>query len=240
MKISFFSIFFFSFLLVSQKLFATALICEDLSAGSSTLKIKSNLILYGDLSSQEAQHWKQLIKRSIDQYWNQIPYQWEIKNRFYSIVTEVNVQYVDESKIRNLRDKYEQDYQFQFFRLHKGGSHSVTASFVLGHGRSGVLLLSDLEKSASTAAHEFGHTLGLAHPEEGPIVGRPGMMATQFYPVEEKYQGTDGKLNLSLRKVSKQELKNLNMEKFDWGLNPCHWLGQKASIFLFDHDLNVQ
>ena len=66
------------------------------------------------------------------------------------------------------------------------------------------------------------------------------MMTTTYYQVEKKYQKDDGILNLSMRRVSKYEIKNLKIEKFNGSSDRCHWMGDKSSVFLFNHHLDVE
>ena len=97
-------------------------------------------------------------------------------------------------------------------------------SFVDGLGcNSGYFKLENLYKGSTTAAHEYGHTLGLDHPDELDIRGKgvPGIMYPRGTLVDPEFQyepdktaGTKGgTLHPIYRKVLRQDIELLNPGK---------------------------
>lgn len=97
-------------------------------------------------------------------------------------------------------------------------------SFVDGIGcNTGYFLYDNLINNSTTAAHEYGHTLGLIHPEHLDIRGRgvPGMMHPRGTLVDAFYQWDPdvpagekgGTLNPSNRIVLLSDIKNLRLAK---------------------------
>lgn len=84
-------------------------------------------------------------------------------------------------------------------------------------------MLDNLLHNSTTAAHEFGHTLGLEHPHDLDIRGQgvPGMMYPRGTWVDPPYQyypevapgEKGGTLNPFTRRVLQKDIDDLQLEK---------------------------
>ncbi len=97
-------------------------------------------------------------------------------------------------------------------------------SFVDGlNSNTGYFVIADLNHTGSTAAHEYGHTLGLPHPHNVNIIGKgvPGIMYPRGSWVDAEYQyfpdakpgEHGGTLNPIHRIVTDVDIANLKLEK---------------------------
>lgn len=107
-----------------------------------------------------------------------------------------------------------------FFRVEQHVSGNI--SFVDDIGsNTGYFKLDNLLQSSTTAAHEFGHTLGLVHPEMLDIRGGgiPGIMYPRGTLVDAEYQysatalpgAPGGTLNPHHRRVLPADIRNLGI-----------------------------
>src|SRR6185295_1061154 len=95
----------------------------------------------------------------------------------------------------------------------------------------GYFKLENLYTGSTTAAHEYGHTLGLVHPINIDIRGKgvPGIMYPRGTLVDPQYQydpskpagETGGTMHPTYRKVLDADIKSLKLEKlqFDSGMS---------------------
>lgn len=100
-------------------------------------------------------------------------------------------------------------------------------SFTDGIGsNTGIFLLENLLHHSTTAAHEFGHTLGLTHPHDLDIRGRgtPGIMYPRGTLVDPEFQYDPsvpagmkgGTLNPFKRKVLIKDIDSLQISRLDF------------------------
>jgi hypothetical protein len=85
--------------------------------------------------------------------------------------------------------QYNANPKNNYFRIEEFAHGNI--SFVDGLGsNTGYFLLENLFKGSTTAAHEYGHTLGLEHPTELDYRGRgaPGIMYPRGTLVDAQYQ----------------------------------------------------
>jgi hypothetical protein len=131
-----------------------------------------------------------------------------------------------------------------YFRIEEYASGNI--SFVDGlNSNTGYFKLENLLNNSSTAAHEFGHTLGLDHPEALDIRGKgvPGIMYPRGTWVDPEFQynykvapGEDGgTLNPFTRKVLQQDIDNLQLHKLNFNSRGFAVLGGFSSLWHAKH-----
>ena len=118
-------------------------------------------------------------------------------------------------------------------------------SFVDGIGsNTGYFKLENLYKGSTTAAHEFGHTLGLDHPNIMDLrgQGRPGIMYPRGTLVDAHFQYdpaiqagfTGGTMHPMHRTVQPQDIENLKLSKLRFKEGQAV-VGGFTNIYHWDH-----
>jgi hypothetical protein len=146
--------------------------------------IYSNIFLYGNAIGEEL---RRNIEEEINDMWNQprglvwmnqLPY---LVNFATSVFLFPDLKPYDIVANTNPRNNY--------FRIEDFALGNI--SYVDGLGsNTGYFLLDNLYKGSTTAAHEYGHTLGLPHPDDLDIRGKgiPGIMFPRGTLVDAEYQ----------------------------------------------------
>ena len=132
-----------------------------------------------------------------------------------------------------------------YFRIEEFALGNI--SFVDGIGcNTGYFKLENLYKGSTTAAHEYGHTIGLAHPENTDLrsKGVPGIMYPRGTIVEPEFQynpaaaagdsTNGGTMHPKYRKVLPGDILQLNLHKKHFQ-NGLALLGDFSSVWHPDH-----
>jgi len=133
-----------------------------------------------------------------------------------------------------------------YFRIESFAGTDI--SFVDGLGcNTGYFKLDNLLNNSTTAAHEYGHSIGLRHPAVLDIrgKGRPGIMYPRGTIVDNVYQYNPaaaplepgGTINPFTRKVLQEDIDNLRLKKLDFSLNGFAILGDFTSLW---HEKHLQ
>ena len=184
------------------------------------LVIAARIITYGNAASPAL---TAQIREEIETLWNE-PGTWiNIHDYYLQVVFRISAEHrpdlTDIDIYQNL------DPHNNYFRIEEFAHGNI--SFVDGIGcNSGYFKLENLYAGSTTAAHEFGHTLGLVHPEENDIRGKgsPGIMYPRGTLVDPQYQyesdkpaGTKGgTLHPIHRRVSDEDIQLLKLHKKDF------------------------
>lgn len=184
------------------------------------LVIAARIITYGNAASPAL---TAQIREEIETLWNE-PGTWiNIHDYYLQVVFRISAEYrpdlTDIDIYQNL------DPLNNYFRIEEFAHGNI--SFVDGIGcNSGYFKLENLYAGSTTAAHEFGHTLGLTHPEIVDIRGKgsPGIMYPRGTLVDPQYQyesdkpaGTKGGTLYPIhRRVSDEDIQLLKLNKKDF------------------------
>lgn len=202
--------------------------------------ISSHIITYGNAADEAI---TESIREEIETMWNEP----EVSLTFNGLRFKVIFRITAELKkgITDIDIYQNVDPRNNYFRIEEFARGNI--SFVDGLGcNSGYFKLENLYKGSTTAAHEYGHTLGLKHPTDLDLRGKgvPGIMYPRGTLVDAEFQynpagragdsSNGGTMHPQFRKVKTEDILDLQLHKLDFE-NNLSIIGEFTNIWHADH-----
>jgi hypothetical protein len=200
--------------------------------------ITSHIITYGGAASTEL---TQLIRDEIETMWNDAQGSVVLGNETFLVQFRISAE--TKKEITELEVLQNVDPRNNYFRIEEFVHGNI--SFVDGLGcNTGYFLLENLYKGSTTAAHEYGHTLGLDHPNYLDIRGSgvPGIMYPRGTLVDAEYQydptvpagQKGGTMHPMYRKVKQQDIQNIKLHRLHFE-NDKAVIGGFTNVYHWNH-----
>lgn len=210
----------------------------ELDIYHNTLFIHSNIITYGSVADEQI---TELIREEIETMWNEPGGKVYLNGiQFYvrfRITAQFHASIYPEDIFSNTNSRN------NYFRIEEYAMGSI--SFVDGLGcNSGYFKLENLYKGSTTAAHEYGHTIGLDHPYDCDYRGKgiPGIMYPRGTLVDAQYQYdptkpagvTGGTIHPMYRKVLASDISLLKLDRLRFEDKKAI-IGDFSNVYHQDH-----
>jgi hypothetical protein len=203
-----------------------------------TITVSSHLITYGTEANEEL---TERIRKEIEIMWNEPAANLSLNDESYKLTFVITAE--TKPQISELEVLQNTDPRNNYFRIEKFAHGNI--SFVDGlNCNSGYFLLENLYEGSTTAAHEYGHTLGLDHPKHLDIRGEgvPGIMYPRGTLVDAPYQydpsipagQKGGTMHPMFRKVRLQDIQNLKLHRLDFIDNKAI-VGEFTNVYHWNH-----
>lgn len=187
----------------------------EVNKEEQNITIYSDFYLYGDLATEALAI---EFSKEIESLWNEPEAIIEYDNTKYEVRFKMNGFYAPNLSVgdvlsnTNPRNNY---YRVEDFS-------PLNISWVDGIGsNTGYMFIENLYRGSTTGAHEYGHSLGLDHPENLVIIGkgRPGIMYPRGTLVDPEFQydpnvkpgEKGGTVHPMYRRVLQNDIENLNL-----------------------------
>ena len=204
------------------------------------LIISSHIITYGNAADAII---TERIRHEIETMWNEPQAELNIKGSVLKIKFRITADYQPGIEPVNIFENL--DPRNNYFRIEEFAHGNI--SFVDGLGcNSGYFKLENLYEGSTTAAHEYGHTLGLEHPDDLDLRGKgtPGIMYPRGTLVDPQYQynpagrsgdsNNGGTMHPKHRKVLRSDIALLNIDRLHFS-NDIAVIGEFSSVWHPDH-----
>lgn len=182
----------------------------------NTITIASHIITYGNAADEKL---TALMRGEIENMWNEPKGTVYVNDVPFIVTFKITASLqpgIDRETIFSNTDP-----RNNYFRIEEYASGNI--SFVDGRGcNSGYFKLKNLYAGSTTAAHEYGHTLGLDHPADMDLRGKgvPGIMYPRGTLVDPQYQydpvkpagAVGGTMHPMYRKVLAPDILSLKWE----------------------------
>lgn len=203
-----------------------------------TIIIKSNIITYGNAADEKV---TESIRDEIETMWNEPKGTINLKGILFSVNFRITASLREGIDIEEVYSNT--DPRNNYFRIEEFALGNI--SFVDGLGcNSGYFKLENLYVGSTTAAHEYGHTLGLDHPSNLDYRGKgvPGIMYPRGTLVDPQFQYdpakpagvTGGTMHPMYRKVFPQDIAAMKLERLRFK-NEKAVVGAFSNVFHLDH-----
>jgi hypothetical protein len=211
----------------------------EIDRSSYAIIVTSHIITYGSAATEEV---TERIRKEIETMWNEPKGFIYLSNDRYNVIFNITAELrKDISQLDILQNT---DPRNNYFRIEKFAHGSI--SFVDGSGcNSGFFLLENLYEGSTTAAHEYGHTLGLDHPQFLDIRGEgvPGIMYPRGTLVDAQFQYDPtipagmkgGTMHPMYRKVRQKDIEQLKLHKLRFQNNKAV-LGDFTNVYHWSHE----
>lgn len=203
------------------------------------LIIRSVFHFYGDSATTAI---ATQIATDISIHWNEPAARIKIKNDWYDIQFEITG--IFEPAMDPEMVWYNDNPQLNFFRIEEYVMGNI--SFVDGlNCNTGYFKLDNLLQTSTTAAHEYGHTIGLDHPDNLDIRGQQtaGIMYPRGTICDPQWQyhfdaipgEKGGTLDPQHRKVTQADIDALRLHKLSFSESGLAIVGGFSSIYHEKH-----
>lgn len=209
------------------------------------LLVHSHIITYGEAANTEV---TERICREIETMWNEPDAEFVVHGFVRYVRFKITGEYRRDLSVMDVVANT--DTRNNFFRIEHVAAGNI--SFVDGIGcNTGYFLFENLYEGSTTAAHEYGHTLGLKHPRDIDLRGKgvPGIMYPRGTLVDSIYQynpeaksgdnRNGGTMHPRYRKVTNEDIALLRLQDLVFENNEA-LVGDFSSVWHDSHgDQNI-
>lgn len=211
----------------------------EVEKNNHIITISSHIITYGYEATEEL---TERMRKEIECMWNEPQGFVYLAKQSYKVIFNITAEIKKE--ISELEILQNDNPRNNYFRIEKFAHGSI--SFVDGLGcNSGYFLAENLYEGSTTAAHEYGHTIGLEHPEILDLRGKgvPGIMYPRGTLVDAQFQYDPtipagvkgGTMHPIYRKVRQEDIQNLKLHQLFFHGNKAI-LGDFTNVYHRNHE----